>query len=246
MALKARNATHNDATVDDAGTNNNGTPIDNTTVINTSPEASSGTTSKAKATATTEAVKPAGEASAINVNAKTRIHTRTDEDSSIGAEDDDPMVQRYFQHLNVTRSYLQTRIEHSNFQPTDSRSLEFLFCAPLLLKLQIPSTLPISLVTASSVAAELSTTAVLLSLIIAPAATIDDAAVINVHTEANAKQGLFDHTLQAASEAVFEGCQSGNHPIFANGWVDFPEKANADPKSLDPSVKIDVKKDVLQ
>ncbi|XXG99009.1 suppressor of tub2 mutation [Hypoxylon texense] len=56
-----------------------------------------------------------------------------DDDSPLRAEDDDPMVQRYFQHLNVTRSYLQTRVEHSNFQPTDSRSLEFLFCAPLLL-----------------------------------------------------------------------------------------------------------------
>ncbi|KAI4869381.1 hypothetical protein F4820DRAFT_407245 [Hypoxylon rubiginosum] len=57
----------------------------------------------------------------------------TDEDSPIMADDNDPLIQRYFQHLNVTPSYLQTRIEHSNFQPTDSRSLEFLFCAPLLL-----------------------------------------------------------------------------------------------------------------
>ncbi|XXH01960.1 hypothetical protein Hte_008323 [Hypoxylon texense] len=48
--------------------------------------------------------------------------------------------------------------------------------------------------------------------------------------------------LKAASEAVFEECRAGNHPIFANGWVDFPEGANAGPNNLDPSDKMDVKK----
>lgn len=56
-----------------------------------------------------------------------------DPDVSIIANENDPTIQGYFQHLGVTPNYLRMRLEHNNFQPTDSRSLEFLFCAPLLL-----------------------------------------------------------------------------------------------------------------
>ncbi|KAL7628099.1 hypothetical protein AAE478_002296 [Parahypoxylon ruwenzoriense] len=59
--------------------------------------------------------------------------TATDPDSPIVADEDDPTIQNYFQHLDVTPAYLRMRHEQNNFQPTDSRSLEFLFCAPLLL-----------------------------------------------------------------------------------------------------------------
>ncbi|KAI1770850.1 hypothetical protein F4818DRAFT_431220 [Hypoxylon cercidicola] len=48
--------------------------------------------------------------------------------------EEDDTVKEYFQHLGVTPAYLRTRLELGNFQPTDSRSLEFLFCAPLLLQ----------------------------------------------------------------------------------------------------------------
>ncbi|KAI1482416.1 hypothetical protein F4774DRAFT_407023 [Daldinia eschscholtzii] len=54
-------------------------------------------------------------------------------DSPIVANDNDPAVQNYFHLLNVTTAYLESRRDQNNFQPTDSRSLEFLFCAPLLL-----------------------------------------------------------------------------------------------------------------
>ncbi|OTB05473.1 hypothetical protein M426DRAFT_10515 [Hypoxylon sp. CI-4A] len=51
----------------------------------------------------------------------------------ITTKDEDPVVQNYFQHLAVTPAYLHMRREQNNFQPTDSRSLEFMFCSPLLL-----------------------------------------------------------------------------------------------------------------
>ncbi|KAI2629490.1 hypothetical protein GGS21DRAFT_526410 [Xylaria nigripes] len=56
-----------------------------------------------------------------------------DPDVPILTEGEDPVVQRYFQDLNVTPRYLRMRYGEHNFQPTDSRSLEFLFCAQLLL-----------------------------------------------------------------------------------------------------------------
>ncbi|KAI1373677.1 hypothetical protein F4677DRAFT_214783 [Hypoxylon crocopeplum] len=55
------------------------------------------------------------------------------EEAPIRANGNDPIIQSYFEHLNVTPAYLRTRHAQNNFQPTDSRSLEFLFCAPLLL-----------------------------------------------------------------------------------------------------------------
>lgn len=54
-------------------------------------------------------------------------------ESPIVANENDPTVQNYFHNLNVTTAYLEARRDQNNFQPTDSRSLEFLFCAPLLL-----------------------------------------------------------------------------------------------------------------
>ncbi|KAI0172267.1 hypothetical protein GGR52DRAFT_549662 [Hypoxylon sp. FL1284] len=62
--------------------------------------------------------------------------TSPDAESPLVANESDPMIQKYFEHLGVTPAYLVSRLEH-NFQPTDSRSLEFLFCAPLLLKLKM-------------------------------------------------------------------------------------------------------------
>ncbi|KAI1759287.1 hypothetical protein GGR53DRAFT_152805 [Hypoxylon sp. FL1150] len=56
-----------------------------------------------------------------------------DADTPMMADENDPMIQKFFQDLGVTSAYLHTRLEPGNFQPTDSRSLEFLFCAPLLL-----------------------------------------------------------------------------------------------------------------
>ncbi|CAJ2512904.1 Uu.00g010230.m01.CDS01 [Anthostomella pinea] len=56
-----------------------------------------------------------------------------DPDAPITTEEDDPIIEKYFQDLNITPAYLHMRHEQNNFQPTDSRSLEFLFCAPLLL-----------------------------------------------------------------------------------------------------------------
>ncbi|KAI1383151.1 uncharacterized protein F4822DRAFT_94095 [Hypoxylon trugodes] len=58
----------------------------------------------------------------------------TGPNSPIIADESDLTIQNYFHHLNVTPSYLHTRRDQNNFQPTDSRSLEFLFCAPLLLQ----------------------------------------------------------------------------------------------------------------
>ncbi|KAI8629212.1 hypothetical protein F5Y19DRAFT_93428 [Xylariaceae sp. FL1651] len=63
---------------------------------------------------------------------------QTDPDMPIAAEDNDPMVKKYFHNLNVTPRYLRMRYEENNYQPTDSRSLEFLFCAPLLLNFPSP------------------------------------------------------------------------------------------------------------
>lgn len=57
----------------------------------------------------------------------------TDADTPIMTSENDPMIQKYFQDLSATPAYLHTRLNPDNFQPTDSRSLEFLFCASLLL-----------------------------------------------------------------------------------------------------------------
>ncbi|KAI1490811.1 hypothetical protein F5X96DRAFT_678824 [Biscogniauxia mediterranea] len=59
-------------------------------------------------------------------------------DVPITTEEDDPMIQKYFQDLNITPAYLHARHEQNNYTPTDSRSLEFLFCAPLLLNYTPP------------------------------------------------------------------------------------------------------------
>ncbi|KAI0838925.1 hypothetical protein F5Y06DRAFT_35582 [Hypoxylon sp. FL0890] len=56
-----------------------------------------------------------------------------DPNSPIIADENDSTIQRYFQQLAVTPAYLHARRDQNNFQPTDSRSLEFLFCSPLLL-----------------------------------------------------------------------------------------------------------------
>ncbi|KAI1334815.1 hypothetical protein F5Y15DRAFT_264382 [Xylariaceae sp. FL0016] len=65
-----------------------------------------------------------------------------DPDAPVTTDDEDPIIQKYFQDLNITPSYLHMRLEQ-NFQPTDSRSLEFLFCAQLFLNfpssLQLPA-----------------------------------------------------------------------------------------------------------
>ncbi|KAI0506482.1 hypothetical protein F5B22DRAFT_623849 [Xylaria bambusicola] len=58
---------------------------------------------------------------------------QSDPDVPIVAEGEGPEVKKYFQDLNVTPRYLRIRYHDNNFQPTDSRSLEFLFCAQLLL-----------------------------------------------------------------------------------------------------------------
>ncbi|KAI8960698.1 hypothetical protein F5Y11DRAFT_254217 [Daldinia sp. FL1419] len=54
-------------------------------------------------------------------------------ESPIVANDNDPTIQSYFHDLGVTTAYLEARRDENNFQPTDSRSLEFLFCSSLLL-----------------------------------------------------------------------------------------------------------------
>ncbi|KAI0202336.1 hypothetical protein F4808DRAFT_72405 [Astrocystis sublimbata] len=59
----------------------------------------------------------------------------------IVADGDDPEVVQYFQLLNVTPAFLRIRYHENNFQPTDSRSLEFLFCAQLLLNAPPPHTM---------------------------------------------------------------------------------------------------------
>ncbi|KAI0966526.1 hypothetical protein F4678DRAFT_288829 [Xylaria arbuscula] len=58
---------------------------------------------------------------------------QSDPDMPIVAEGEGPEVKKYFHDLNVTPRYLRMRYHENNFQPTDSRSLEFLFCAQLLL-----------------------------------------------------------------------------------------------------------------
>ncbi|GAW16475.1 hypothetical protein ANO14919_059040 [Xylariales sp. No.14919] len=58
---------------------------------------------------------------------------QSDPDVPIVAEGEGPDVKKYFHDLNVTPRYLRMRYHENNFQPTDSRSLEFLFCAQLLL-----------------------------------------------------------------------------------------------------------------
>ncbi|KAI1308029.1 hypothetical protein F5Y03DRAFT_108771 [Xylaria venustula] len=58
---------------------------------------------------------------------------QSDPDVPIVAEGEGPEVKKYFHDLNVTPRYLRMRYHENNFQPTDSRSLEFLFCAQLLL-----------------------------------------------------------------------------------------------------------------
>ncbi|KAJ3559776.1 hypothetical protein NPX13_g9490 [Xylaria arbuscula] len=58
---------------------------------------------------------------------------QSDLDVPIVAEGEGYDVKKYFQDLNVTPRYLRMRYHDNNFQPTDSRSLEFLFCAQLLL-----------------------------------------------------------------------------------------------------------------
>ncbi|KAI1825528.1 hypothetical protein F4861DRAFT_537990 [Xylaria intraflava] len=59
--------------------------------------------------------------------------TQSDIDSPISTEEEHPIIQKYFHDLNVTPRFLRSRYDERNFQPTDSRSLEFLFCAQLLL-----------------------------------------------------------------------------------------------------------------
>ncbi|KAJ1333508.1 proline utilization trans-activator [Microdochium nivale] len=59
--------------------------------------------------------------------------TSTDPTVPIVSEDQDPAVQKYYQDLSITPVYLRARHEQNHFSPTDSRSLEFLYCAPLLL-----------------------------------------------------------------------------------------------------------------
>ncbi|KAF2963076.1 hypothetical protein GQX73_g10500 [Xylaria multiplex] len=58
---------------------------------------------------------------------------QSDPNVPIVAEGEGPDVKKYFQDLNITPRYLRMRYHENNFQPTDSRSLEFLFCAQLLL-----------------------------------------------------------------------------------------------------------------
>ncbi|KAI1105145.1 hypothetical protein F4804DRAFT_304837 [Jackrogersella minutella] len=56
-----------------------------------------------------------------------------DPHTPIMAAKDDHIIRSYFEHLGVTQAYLHSRREQNNFQPEDSRSLEFLFCSSLLL-----------------------------------------------------------------------------------------------------------------
>ncbi|KAI1169830.1 hypothetical protein F4777DRAFT_571662 [Nemania sp. FL0916] len=63
---------------------------------------------------------------------------QSDPDAPIATEGEGPEVTKYFQDLNVTPHYLQMRYRENNFSPTDSRSLEFLFCAQLLLDAPTP------------------------------------------------------------------------------------------------------------
>ncbi|KAI8954440.1 hypothetical protein F4801DRAFT_533206 [Xylaria longipes] len=63
-----------------------------------------------------------------------------DPDVPIVADGEGADVNKYFHLLNVTPRYLRMRYHENNFQPTDSRSLEFLFCAQLLLNAPPPHT----------------------------------------------------------------------------------------------------------
>ncbi|KAI1331004.1 hypothetical protein F5Y16DRAFT_322014 [Xylariaceae sp. FL0255] len=63
---------------------------------------------------------------------------QNDFDEPIITEDENPVMLKYFQDLNVTPSYLASRCNVNNFQPADSRSLEFLFCSPFLLNIECP------------------------------------------------------------------------------------------------------------
>ncbi|KAI1425501.1 hypothetical protein F5Y12DRAFT_369102 [Xylaria sp. FL1777] len=65
---------------------------------------------------------------------------QSDPNVPIVAEGEGPEVKKYFHDLNVTPRYLRMRYHENNFQPTDSRSLEFLFCAQLLLHAPPPHT----------------------------------------------------------------------------------------------------------
>ncbi|KAI0398395.1 hypothetical protein F5Y17DRAFT_1745 [Xylariaceae sp. FL0594] len=58
---------------------------------------------------------------------------QSEPDMPIAEESDRPIVNKYFHDLNITPRFLRMRYNPNNFQPTDSRSLEFLFCAQLLL-----------------------------------------------------------------------------------------------------------------
>ncbi|KAI1094857.1 hypothetical protein F5B19DRAFT_417619 [Rostrohypoxylon terebratum] len=55
-----------------------------------------------------------------------------DPNSPIAALRDDSVVE-YFQNLQITEAYLQSRQDPENFQPDDSRSLEFLYSSRILL-----------------------------------------------------------------------------------------------------------------
>ncbi|KAK9773633.1 putative Zn(2)-C6 fungal-type domain-containing protein [Seiridium cardinale] len=53
-------------------------------------------------------------------------------DQVIKAEEEDEIVQKYYEDLNVTPNFLRSRRENFSFDQSDSRSLEFLFCSALL------------------------------------------------------------------------------------------------------------------
>ncbi|KAI0454769.1 hypothetical protein F5B21DRAFT_226132 [Xylaria acuta] len=65
---------------------------------------------------------------------------QSDPDVPIVADGEGADVNKYFHLLDVTPHYLRMRYHENNFQPTDSRSLEFLFCAQLLLNAPPPHT----------------------------------------------------------------------------------------------------------
>ncbi|KAI0165639.1 hypothetical protein GGR57DRAFT_129424 [Xylariaceae sp. FL1272] len=51
----------------------------------------------------------------------------------IAATGSDPVIKKYYKDMQLTPHYLRKRCEGNNFKGEDSRSLEFLFCAQLLL-----------------------------------------------------------------------------------------------------------------
>ncbi|KAI1741379.1 hypothetical protein F4680DRAFT_75325 [Xylaria scruposa] len=65
---------------------------------------------------------------------------QSDPDVPIKTDGEGADVKKYFDLLHVTPRYLRMRYHENNFQPTDSRSLEFLFCAQLLLNAPPPHT----------------------------------------------------------------------------------------------------------